>query len=561
MSEKPYLALYRKWRPTVFSDVIGQEHITTILRNEVETGSVSHAYLFCGSRGTGKTTCAKILARAVSCEHPQGGDPCGICPSCLAAESSFDITEMDAASNNSVEDIRSLRERVNYPPAELKRRVYIIDEVHMLSQGAFNALLKTLEEPPEHVLFILATTELHKIPATILSRCKRFDFYRIPPGAIFTRLKTIAEQEHIAADDAALMLVSRLSDGAMRDALSMLELFCGIDGPIGRDQASELLGVVGQEQTLDLLEALCKRQVEKALSLTASFYAASKDLGVLCGELGDMFRDLMVCRFLSAQAQKGTGPGDPPPTMGQAVRKAGLIDAAEDTLLRYAALAALLTPEELLFCAEQLETLQNRFSQSVFSQRVLFDMAVMRMCNPQFSDAQPALAARIAKLERRIAAIEALAPQERTPSDDSVSPSPPRRTTERADTNTGPEEQPQKPPHPSAKTHSNESENRPSLAQDGSKVPLAAFDEFLSLVKQKSMVVFSLLAGASGTISDTTVTLTVNSAAFFMLQDEAYQQVLTDCLAKLLGYDVDVAFTKEAQPVSSATDLDIFDES
>ena len=186
-----YVALYRKWRPHVFADVIGQEHITKVLCSEVMHGSVSHAYLFCGSRGTGKTTCAKILAKAANCENPQNGDPCGVCRTCRAFDSSYDIIEMDAASNNGVDDIRDLREKVAFMPIEMKKRVYIIDEVHMLSNGAFNALLKTLEEPPSHIMFILATTELNKIPATILSRCKRFDFHRISPEDMLPRLRYI----------------------------------------------------------------------------------------------------------------------------------------------------------------------------------------------------------------------------------------------------------------------------------------------------------------------------------------------------------------------------------
>ena len=217
-----YVALYRKWRPRTFADVIGQEHITEVLSGEIKTGSVSHAYLFCGSRGTGKTTCAKIFARAVNCENPKDGDPCGECETCRASENTFDIVEMDAASNNGVDEIRRLKEEVMYPPTEMRRKVYIIDEVHMLSPSAFNALLKTLEEPPEHVIFILATTELNKIPITILSRCKRFDFHRITPEKIFSRLRMISDAEGIGIDDGALKLISRLASGAMRDALSML---------------------------------------------------------------------------------------------------------------------------------------------------------------------------------------------------------------------------------------------------------------------------------------------------------------------------------------------------
>ena len=220
-----YQALYRKWRPQTFADVIGQQHVTDTLRAQLQSGRLSHAYLFTGTRGTGKTTCAKILARAVNCEHPVNGDPCNECAACrgILDGSVLDVTEIDAASNNGVDNIRDLRDETRYTPAQVKKRVFIIDEVHMLSTGAFNALLKTLEEPPEHVLFILATTELHKVPATILSRCQRFDFRRIGAEDIARRLLDVAAGEGIELTEGAARLIARLADGAMRDALSMLD--------------------------------------------------------------------------------------------------------------------------------------------------------------------------------------------------------------------------------------------------------------------------------------------------------------------------------------------------
>ena len=220
-----YQALYRKWRPKVFSDVIGQEHITETLKKQVAEGRTSHAYLFTGTRGTGKTTCAKILAKAVNCEHPVDGDPCCQCPSCLGLESGsfLDVLELDAASNNGVDQVRALRDEAIYAPANVKKRVYIVDEVHMLSTAAFNALLKILEEPPAHLMFILATTELHKVPATILSRCQRYSFKRILPADIARRLTYVARQEHIDLTPDGAELLSRLADGALRDGLSLLD--------------------------------------------------------------------------------------------------------------------------------------------------------------------------------------------------------------------------------------------------------------------------------------------------------------------------------------------------
>ena len=228
-----YQALYRKWRPKAFADVIGQEHITETLRRQVAEGRTSHAYLFTGTRGTGKTTCAKILAKAVNCESPVDGDPCGKCPSCLGIDSGsfLDVLELDAASNNGVDQVRALRDEAVYSPANVKKRVYIVDEVHMLSTAAFNALLKILEEPPEHLMFILATTELHKVPATILSRCQRFSFRRIRPEDVARRLRFVAEQERIDLRPDGAEVLSRLADGALRDGLSLLDQCAAAGGP------------------------------------------------------------------------------------------------------------------------------------------------------------------------------------------------------------------------------------------------------------------------------------------------------------------------------------------
>ena len=241
-------ALYRKWRPQVFDDVYGQEHITSILKYETENHKFSHAYLFCGSRGTGKTTCAKILAKAVNCESPVNGSPCNKCASCMAVDSgaATDVLEMDAASNNGVENIRDIRDEVVYTPSSLKYRVYIVDEVHMLSGSAFNALLKTLEEPPSHVVFILATTELHKLPATIISRCQRFDFRRIATDTLVSRLSYIAERENISAQPEALRAIAKLAQGGMRDAISLLELCAGNHTTVTEELVAATVGSGGK---------------------------------------------------------------------------------------------------------------------------------------------------------------------------------------------------------------------------------------------------------------------------------------------------------------------------
>ena len=291
-----YQALYRKWRPKVFSDVIGQEHITETLKKQVAEGRTSHAYLFTGTRGTGKTTCAKILAKAVNCEHPVNGDPCCQCPSCLGLESGsfLDVLELDAASNNGVDQVRALRDEAIYAPANVKKRVYIVDEVHMLSTAAFNALLKILEEPPAHLMFILATTELHKVPATILSRCQRYSFKRILPKDIAQRLSYVAGQEHIDLTADGAELLSRLADGALRDGLSLLDQCAAAGGTVDSRAVLEVLGLAGNLQTAQLMRHILDRNAQAALLLLNELYAGGKDVGAVLGELSTLTRDLLL---------------------------------------------------------------------------------------------------------------------------------------------------------------------------------------------------------------------------------------------------------------------------
>ncbi|MBD9197172.1 MAG: DNA polymerase III subunit gamma/tau [Clostridiales bacterium] len=291
-----YQALYRKWRPKVFSDVIGQEHITETLKKQVAEGRTSHAYLFTGTRGTGKTTCAKILAKAVNCEHPVNGDPCCQCPSCVGLEngSFLDVLELDAASNNGVDQVRALRDEAIYAPANVKKRVYIVDEVHMLSTAAFNALLKILEEPPAHLMFILATTELHKVPATILSRCQRYSFKRILPKDIAKRLTYVAQQEQIDLTPDGAELLSRLADGALRDGLSLLDQCAAAGGTVDNRAVLEVLGLAGNLQTAQLMQDILDRNAQAALLLLNELYAGGKDVGAVLGELSTLTRDLLL---------------------------------------------------------------------------------------------------------------------------------------------------------------------------------------------------------------------------------------------------------------------------
>ena len=302
-----YQALYRKWRPSVFDDVYGQEHITSILKNEVASERISHAYLFCGPRGTGKTTCAKIIAKAANCESPVNGNPCGKCAACRAIDNgtTTDVVEMDAASNNGVDNIRDLRDGVVYTPADMKYRVYIIDEVHMLSISAFNALLKTLEEPPEYVIFILATTELNKIPATVLSRCQRFDFRRVTPSALVDRMRIVCKGEGIVAEDAALSLIAALSQGSFRDALNMLEFCSSESSEITEESAGRLLGVSSVNTLAVLSSAICERDVATAIDTVNEIYLSSRDISAFWRELISFYRDMLISAVTKGKTPVG----------------------------------------------------------------------------------------------------------------------------------------------------------------------------------------------------------------------------------------------------------------
>lgn len=293
-----YRVLYRKWRPQTFDDVSGQEHITTTLKNEIVAGRLNHAYLFTGSRGTGKTSCAKILAKAVNCLDVHGGNPCGKCEVCRGIDdgSILDVVEMDAASNRNIDDICQIIDEVQFKPAKCKYRVYIIDEVHMLTTQAFNALLKTLEEPPEHVVFILATTEVHKLPQTILSRCQKFEFHRIPPRAIADRLLFVARQEEVTLSDSAAMLIASVADGALRDGLSLLDRCIAIGSDIDEDVVRNAAGLARKTYLYELVNCVINKNTAKSLEIIDRLYGESKDMARLCDELVAHFRALMLIK-------------------------------------------------------------------------------------------------------------------------------------------------------------------------------------------------------------------------------------------------------------------------
>ncbi len=379
-------ALYRKWRPRDFDEVSGQDHITSILKYECATGKFSHAYLFCGSRGTGKTSCAKILAKAVNCEHPTSAGPCGCCAACrsIDAGSATDVLEMDAASNNGVDDIRDIRDEVIYAPSELKYRVYIIDEVHMLSTSAFNALLKTLEEPPEHVVFILATTELQKLPATIISRCQRFDFRRISTDALTARLHRIARAEEIELDDEAARLIARQAQGGMRDAVSLLELCAGARLPVTPDLVTRTIGTTGREGTARVVNAIVERDFDTLFAIVDDMVASSRDIAVFWQELIGYYRDMLVVK-----------------TTRDPAKYLDLTDSEKQTL---DAVSARMTKETMLFHIGLLEDALFAMQRSFAVKRTVAELTLVRLCDPALDTGTEAILARLSRLEEQMVA-------------------------------------------------------------------------------------------------------------------------------------------------------------
>ena len=373
-----YTALYRKFRPTTFSEMVGQEHITRTLRNQIIADRVGHAYLFNGGRGTGKTSSAKILARAINCLNPKDGEPCNECEICRGAlnGSLTDIVEMDAASNNSVEDIRSIREEVNFLPTKAKYRVYIIDEVHMLSPGAFNALLKTLEEPPEHVKFILATTEPQKLPATILSRCQRFDFKRISNEDIIKRLKVVCNESNIEITDSALNIIAVLSEGAMRDALSILER-CIQDGEnkIDEDKIKDLVGIPKIAFVNSITEAIIDYDIDKALKSMDDILNEGKDLNNFLWEIIKYIKDILIYK---------------------SSKKADLY--SEDEIANINAISEKVTKEKLVNLIYELSKLETDMKWST-QKTIMFQAGIIKLCSNEF-DSSSNIEERVDKIEK-----------------------------------------------------------------------------------------------------------------------------------------------------------------
>ena len=379
-----YRALYRKYRPYDFDDVAGQKAVTDILKYEVENGKLSHAYLFCGSRGTGKTSCAKILSKAVNCLHPKGGNPCNACEACLSIDRAVatDVIEMDAASNNGVDNVRDLKDEISFTPATLKYRVYIIDEVHMMSQAAFNALLKTLEEPPAYVIFILATTEFHKLPTTIVSRCQRFDFKRLSSEELTGRLHHVAAKEGIDLTEDGARVIARLSQGGMRDAISLLELCASSRRTVDEALVTETAGSGNRENAYKMLSALSASDYSTVYSIIHDISMASSDLSVFFGELIDAYRDLMVTK-----------------TCPDARTYLDLTDSEHE---RLASLAASFSMARLQYHTSLLSDAYAEMQRGTLSKRALAEIALARICDPRLTDSPESLALRVEELEKQL---------------------------------------------------------------------------------------------------------------------------------------------------------------
>ena len=476
-----YQALYRKWRPMSFSDVVSQPHITTTLKNQIKGGKTAHAYLFTGSRGTGKTTCARIFAKAINCLDPKDGEPCLECDICKMADSGTlaDIIEIDAASNSKVEDIRELREGVVYTPEICKYKVYIIDEVHMLSAGAFNALLKTMEEPPPHVKFVLATTEIQKVPATIVSRCQHFDFHRIRSEDIVSRLMYIAGQENFTLTEEAAELVARLSDGGMRDALSLLDQCAAFGDNVDVNVVSQAAGIAGRDYLFDILESIAAGDTAQALRTVDSLYSMSKDLKVLAGELLTQMRNVMIAKTIDNSRE--------------------LITCLPEEFDRIKALAEKMKLDDILENISVLQQTSERFARAA-SKRIELEMMLVRLCSPKREQkgVSAVSGAEVSAIEARLDRIE------RAQAVGITAPNPMPQAMQAA-----PATQPEQ-----------RQEQRSAPSQGGGKLsmkdfsPVAGWDDIVAQVNEKYPATGCFLKGSSAFSHQNILLLTVNNEFF-----------------------------------------------
>lgn len=526
-----YQVLYRKWRPRTFSEVVGQPQVTDTLKHEICLGRLAHAYLFVGSRGTGKTTCAKILSRAVNCLHPQGGDPCGECEICRGIDSGsiFDVVEIDAASNNGVDNIRELRTEASFTPARAKYRVYIIDEVHMLSAGAFNALLKTLEEPPGHVIFILATTEVHKLPATILSRCQRFDFRRITPEDIAGRLMEVSKEEGIPLTGPAALLIGRLADGALRDALSLLDRCAAVDGELTEDAVERIAGIAGRDYLFSLSEALSRHDAAAALGVIDRLHADSVDMRRLCEEFIGHFRNLMLIK-----------------TAGDA---RGLIVCSDGDYARLRQTAQAFSADEILYILNECAACLDRLGR-VMNRRSEMEILLIRLCAGAKETKQDmaALSARVARLEQALAAGVPAAPRpaqpapgEETPAQQKKKPVPGREGSPLLEPPL-----PKEPPAP----------QKPDENGPGRRM-LTEWGQALDRIRSKDLLLYSILESSTAYEMGERLLIDSKSSNFsVMIRQGHYAETIRAALKEVTGRDYRLAIYKQPQAQPKKEPLD-----
>ncbi|MBR6052883.1 MAG: DNA polymerase III subunit gamma/tau [Clostridia bacterium] len=520
-----YRALYRKWRPATFDDVVGQPQVTDILKYQVAENRVSHAYLFCGSRGTGKTSCAKILAKAVNCLHPKNGNPCIECEACRSIDAGVatDVIEMDAASNNGVDNVRDMKEEIVFTPADLKYRVYIIDEVHMMSGSAFNALLKTLEEPPAYVLFILATTELNKLPATIVSRCQRFDFRRLSSDGIVSHLGKIAKSEGIDLTDAGARIIARMSLGGMRDAISLLELCAGTNETVNEELVTRVLGVGGGELPGQIVDAAADRDYPTLYRLLSDVVNSAQDLTVFFTELISYTRDLVVVKTLGDGA-------------------AAYLDLSDASFRSLSERAKRIPLGRLLYQSRLLEETLEILRRSSGDRRATAELALTRLAEPRLSTSPEALLARVEELEKQVALLRTGAsvpqPAVKKPAPDvSYSPAPvPAKETPKEEKKPTPAEKPAGTPAPKTKEEITEKKNEKTDdktdADEAKQVPKWSLilDEFGRIKPSLGPFMRGSVATVSGEV--VTVTLTVGMFLALVDGDETAKTVLLSLLSE-----------------------------
>ena len=531
-----YRAFYRKYRPSTFTDVVGQEHITTTLENAVKTGKTSHAYLFTGSRGTGKTSCAKILAKAVNCINSHDGNPCNECEICKGIDSGaiLDIIEIDAASNNGVDNIRDLREEANFTPANAKFRVYIIDEVHMLSIGAFNALLKTLEEPPAHVIFILATTEVHKLPSTILSRCQRFDFKRIPPEAIAGRLKEVAVKENLQLSDDGAMLIARIADGAMRDALSLLDRCSSHQGLIDSAAVASSAGLAGREYIFELCDCIIEKDAAKALEVVNKLYNDSCDMERLITELTSHFRNLMVSKAVKN------------------FQDMIICSQGEIEIIRQQ--SAKTTLATIMSCIDILTASASTMKQGA-NRRTSAELCIIRLCTPSLDGDLNAILRRLSELESAVTSgkitVKAEAPAPVKEPEVKVEKQPEPKPVEPAK-EAEKEEIPLPEPPPAPQ------EERPAPQNTGT-VPFDNWPEVLEKLYAKDKSLIAMLTGSSAFIHQGKYLLIKGSPVLELyLKTGDYSKIIKEAVTQITGrtYTLAVYNNKQEQaPKNPLSDL------